>query len=314
MGVRVLWAGVTLAAVTACSSLQAVDSGDDVAAFEWNAEAWRSELLSWRDSREQRLRSPEGYLAISHLLWLEPGRNSVGSGADSALKLGGDDVPHRLGDLVLEGDAVSFELSPGESVRFDDETSPAAGRRELASDTSGAPTRVHVGQRVFWVIERAGRLGIRVRDPQSPVLASFAGTDWFDPQEVWRVDARFVPHAEPKAVDVPNILGSAYDDVTPGVLLFEIDGRQLVLHPTGSGPESLALIFGDASNGDGSYGGGRFLSLPAPDEEGRLVLDFNRAYNPPCAFSPFTTCPLPPASNRLDIAIPAGERSPPEHH
>jgi hypothetical protein len=286
---------------------------------------WQAELLEWRRDREARLASPSGYLALSDLVWLSEGDNTLGSDPESALVLTGDEIPAQVGVLRLGGGSVSFRLTdPAQQadslevnvnplpalVGESDASGHAAGSFLLASDATEGVNRVTLGRRTFWVIDRAGKIGIRVRDPESPVLESFTGTEWFEPDVRWRVRARFVPHAAARQVDVPNILGTVYDDLSPGVLQFEQGGRVYQLQPTGVSKDEMTLIFGDATNGQTTYGGGRFLSVPAPDADGSLWLDFNRAYNPPCAFSPFTTCPLPPDGNRLDVSIPAGERAP----
>lgn len=289
--------------------------------------AWQDSLQAWRVQREERLRSPEGYLGLSDLVWLQPGANSFGADPANALVLGGDDLPARLGVLRRVDGQVTMELDSALSAEDRGRlvVSRPAGEGSadanpgltglgglLASDATGTPTEVTAGRRTFWVIDRAGQLGIRVRDPQSQVLAEFAGMDWYAPDESWRVRARFEPSATPVPVGVPNILGSAYDDVSPGVLHFDHRGRAYTMHPTGADAAHMSLIFGDTTNGDDTYGGGRFLSVPAPEADGTLWLDFNRAYNPPCAFSPYTTCPLPPPGNRLAVAVEAGERTPPE--
>jgi uncharacterized protein (DUF1684 family) len=183
----------------------------------------------------------------------------------------------------------------------------------LRSDAEGEPSRVQLGRFSFWLIDRSGMLGIRVRDPQNSVLAAFDGVDHHAADADWRVPARFLPYATPHEVAMPNVLGSTYQSESPGRLEFEWQGETHTLEPTGSDPAGLFLVFGDATNGKTTYGGGRFLRVPEPDADGRLLLDFNRSYNPPCAFSPFTTCPLPTESNRLPFEVTAGERTPAGH-
>jgi uncharacterized protein (DUF1684 family) len=318
LGVRMAGCALLVLLTGGCATGGPVDAHAD----------WRTGCLEWRAEREEHLRSPDGYLALSNLVWLADGDSCFGADPSCAVVFADDDIPVAVGVLRLANGVVSLDLSgfaPLESVKWLDVDPPPVRISEtgivghsadaylLASDMTGSPNRVTLGRRTFWVIDRAGQIGIRVADPQSPVLESFGGTDWFEPDESWRVRARFEPYSEAVAMDVPNVLGTAYDDESPGVLRFERAGRAYELHPTGSGPESMSLIFGDATNGAVTYGGGRFLGVSAPDADGMVWLDFNRAYNPPCAFSPFTTCPLPPAGNRLELAVTAGERMPPGH-
>ncbi len=296
-----------LATLAACAAPDGGDAARADGAPVAAADAWRAELSSWRAEREAALRSAEGYLALSDLVWLAEGPNAMGADPSCAVVLADDGLPPHLGVLHLEDGVVTLR-SPSPVLRLDGE--PIVGPRALSSDADGAPDRLEAGRRTVWIVERAGQVGVRVRDPESPVLAAFAGTSWYAPDPRWRVPARFVPHDAPRPVDVPNILGSTYDDVSLGVVRLELDGAPVTLTATGADAASMFVIFGDATNGDTTYGGGRVLDLPAPGPDGALELDFNRAYNLPCAFTPYTTCPMPPAGNRLAVAVEAGERVP----
>lgn len=287
--------------------------------------SWQAGLLEWREAREASLVDPAGYLALSDLVWLSEGDNTFGSDPEGTLVFTGDEIPDRLGVLRLSGGRVGLRWDDSPQglqlnvtpfpalVDEGDELGHVAGSFLLTSDAGEEVNRVTVGRRTFWVIDRAGKIGVRVRDPESEVLGNFRGAEWFEPDASWRVRARFIPHAEVRQVEVPNILGTSYDDLSPGVLQFERGGQTYQLQPTGVSQDEMMLIFGDSTNGRTTYGGGRFLKVPPPDRGGELWLDFNRAYNPPCAFSPFTTCPLPPEGNRLDVRVPAGERAPPSY-
>ena len=281
-----------------------------------SAEAgWLEDLNAWRAGREERLHSPEGYLALSGLHWLGEGPQTFGASPDCDLPLAvaagaADAVPAVAGELEVVDGGVQLTARPDAALRLqvDGEPLRSADRRALLrTDAGGDPSRVTLGPLTFWVVDRAGRLGVRVRDPGSHVLADFDGTSWFAPDPSWRVEARYEPYAAPRAVGTPNILGTTYDAQVPGALVFERDGR-IELLPTGADAGSLSLMFGDATNGRDSYAGGRFLAVPAPDADGLVVLDFNRSYNPPCAFTPYTTCPLPLPENVLDLEVAAGER------
>ena len=260
-------------------------------------------LDAWRARRDERLAAPDGYLALVALAWLQTGDQVVGAGPDADVPLPPELLPPgvtRVGVLSVSGppDAreVRFRAEPGAGVRADGQPLDAgAGAAEpLRLSWAGETTELSVGAVSFWVIERVGQLGVRARSPRSPLRAAFRGNAVHPASGAWRLPARFVAHAEARPYAIPNIPGSAFDDSSPGVLEFVHDGATHRLHPTGDPATGLSLIFGDASNGSTTYGGGRFLTVPPPDEHGLTWLDFNRAYNPPCAYSPYTTCPLPP--------------------
>lgn len=277
----------------------AVAWSDDVA---WpDAAAWRADLAEWTSRREARLASPDGYLALSGLFWIEPGRHSLGSdaGNDFVLPAG---TPARFGVLEREDDVVTWHPADGDD-------GPGAAPILLLSDADeGGPTRLSAGTARCWVIRRGARLGLRVSDPASPVLAAYSGTERFAPDARFVVSARFVHEPVPRAVLVPTIHGDLVPDEIHGRLEFELLGRRCVLLPTGDPARGLSLLFADGTNDAATYAGGRFLTVPPLAADGRTTLDFNRAYNPPCVFTDFATCPLPPADNRLDLAVTAGEK------
>lgn len=318
---------IMLAVLVSCE--EPVDETVSAAALRGEVEAWRAERLA-------ALTADDGWLTVVELAWLEPGENRVGSGPDAAVVLPAEKAPPAVGSFVLEGDAVTFQAAPGVSgVEVIEPGTPAApaepadsesgeaaaapaplepgplapGRTiRVATGAGGAPTVLGLGGLRFFVIERSGRFGIRVKDPDSPARRGFEGLDYFPVDPDWRVEARFVPHAEPKTVPVPNVIGTVYDEPSPGVAEFQIDGETHRLDVIGEAYEGeMFFVFGDATNGKGTYGGGRFLYAPVPGDDGRMVLDFNRAYNPPCAFTAFATCPLPPPGNDLPVAVEAGE-------
>jgi uncharacterized protein (DUF1684 family) len=161
--------------------------------------------------------------------------------------------------------------------------------------------------RIRVVIKRGDRLGVRVKDKQSPALAGFHGLDNYPVEPSWRVEARFEPYSPPKEVPIPNVLGQVTPSPSPGAVVFDWQGKTYRLDALGSVEEGLSLIFADQTNGKETYGAGRFLET-GPPKDGKVVVDFNRAYNPPCAFTAFATCPLPPAQNRLALRVEAGEK------
>jgi uncharacterized protein len=279
------------------------------AGLGWAAEAaYEAEQREWRERREQRLRSDDGWLTVAGLYWLEEGANRLGTATDGEVVLPAGSAPERVGVLQKRADAVTLSLEEGVEATVGGQ--PVAGELEMRPDTSGEPTVLELGTRLrMHVIEREGRLGVRLKDLESEMRKGFEGLSWFPVAGQWRVEARWEPYDPPKTVKIPNVIGYVSDMKSPGAAVFTVGGEEMRLEPVleGEGATDLFFIFADATNGAGTYPAGRFLYTALP-EEGRLVLDFNRAYNPPCAFTPFATCPLPPRQNRLAVRIEAGEK------
>ena len=269
--------------------------------------AYRAEVEEWRADRLEKLTAEDGWLTLTGLYWLTPGENRFGSASDSAVVLPDPSVPEIAGLLVFGPDnTVAAHAEPGSGVQINGEPLSTAS---LRSDAEGAPDIITAGRISFYIIERGGRMGARVKDPQSAARAEFAGIEHFPVDQEYRLTARFEPYEAPREVAIPTVLGQDTSMVATGLLRFTIDGREQTLEPYVGSPEDerLFLIFRDATSGDSTYGAGRFLSADAPGEDGTTVLDFNRAYNPPCAFTPYATCPLPPPQNMLEAPIEAGE-------
>lgn len=278
------------------------------------ADPWRQELEEWRRERTASLRDEDGWLTLVGLFWLKEGENRFGTAADNEVVLprpAAGTVPERAGSFRVEGGKVTLAAAPSAGI-----TRGGAPVTSLAlvPDTAGEPTTLELGSLRFHVVERGGRLGVRVRDRKSPALAAFHGVDSFPSDPSWRVEARFERYDPPKPVPVPNVLGQVEEQPSPGAVVFERDGKTHSLDALPGGEDgSLFLIFADATNGDETYGAGRFLAA-GPPRDGRVVVDFNRAYNPPCAFTAFATCPLPPRQNRLALRVEAGEKAFGSHH
>jgi len=180
---------------------------------------------------------------------------------------------------------------------------------DLTSSGFRRPTAVQLGSLRWFVIERADRIGIRLRDTANPAIAAFDGIEMFPISLDWRIPARFDRYDPPQMIRIPNIIGTVSVQPSPGAVVFEVDGEELRIDVTGDPEgERFSIVFGDRTNANETYGGGRFLTVNAPDERDRMFIDFNRATNPPCAFTAFATCPLPPRQNQLSVRIEAGER------
>jgi uncharacterized protein len=248
----------------------------------------------------------DGWLTLSGLFWLQPGRNTFGSDSPARIVLRGRSVPPIAGAIVLENGRTRLEPSPGVALTLDGR--PAVPS-DLRSDESGDPTVLRIGTFSFFVVRRGEKLGVRVRDTDSPVRKNFKGLEYFPIDSGWKVAARFEPYIPQKHLAIPTVLGFPEDDVSPGVLVFEHGAATYRLDPVfEQGSDELFIIFGDRTNGKETYGAGRFVYAPMP-RDGKTVIDFNKAYNPPCAFTPYATCPLPPPQNRLPIEVRAGEQS-----
>jgi len=263
------------------------------------------EIERWRAQRLARLTAPDGWLSLIGLHWLEPGRNTVGSAADNSIII--EKVPEHLGTIELrENGTTAIELAPGANALIDGEPKMHA---TLQDDRAQHPTRVSFGSANFIVIDRGGRKALRVRDEEAETRTHFAGIEAFPTDPSWRIEARWIPFDAPRALETMNVIGQLESYPAPGKAVFERDGNRHVLLPVieTPGDADLYLMFADGTSGKETYGAGRFL-YTEPPRDGRLVIDFNKAYNPPCVFTPFATCALAPPENRLDLRITAGEK------
>lgn len=266
---------------------------------------------AWRATRALSIGGTNGWAALAGLHWLAEGTHSVGSGPANAVRLPPGSAPERVGTLTRTGSAVRFEAAPGVDVRLRGVPVTAA---DLKSDAQGKADELAVGRVQFWLLERGERRAIRVRDPESPERRAFRGipTAPFAPR--WAIRARLEPASPPRRVRIDDVTGGSTTEEVAGTLVFAIDGRQHRLEALlDREAGDLWVLFGDATSGRTTYGSGRFLHAPMPDRDGWTTLDFNRAYNPPCAFTRFATCPLPPRPNWLPVAVPVGELAPAGH-
>ena len=265
----------------------------------------QANVLAWRQQRFASLTGDSGWLTLAGLFWLNDGGNSFGSGSGNDLVLNNAALADTAGSFDLEGGAVTFSAQPDGGVTLNGQQFDTVA---LKSDAGGDPTVLASGTLRFFVIERAGKLGVRVRDLNNPRRLEFRGLQYFPISTQWVVNARFLPYPPGKRIRIINILGMEEDDVSPGAVVFTRNGRTFRLDTVleSSGDQELFIMLADATSGTETYGGGRFLYVPLP--VGNTVqLDFNKAFNPPCALSDFATCPLPPPQNRLPLRITAGE-------
>ena len=269
--------------------------------------AFQKTEQEWRDGRVKRLTSPNGWLTLVGLDWLQPGENVFGSDPDCAVPLPAGKAPKRAGVLVLESGVVRIKPEPGAGLMLNGKPLEAG---VLADDTAEKTDVVTLGDVSFYVIKRGDRFGVRVKDSQSPVRAHFKGIDYFPMDPKWIVTGEFVPYDAPKSVPIPTVLGTTETMQAPGLVKLTIDGKAVTLEPVVEDPDHpmLWFIFKDLTSAKETYGGGRFLYADMP-KDGKVSVDFNQAYNPPCAFTPYATCPLPPRQNWLPVRVTAGEKT-----
>ena len=269
--------------------------------------AYRADIEKWRADRIAHLTAEDGWLTVVGLSWLKEGDNSVGADPSNPVVLPAGKSPAVLGRIRVAAGKAHLDVAAGVDVTHD---GSKVRSLDLASDESGKPTVLHHGTLSFYLIRRGEKLGVRVKDSASPARKAFRGIGSFPVAAAWRVAARFEPYPAGRTIPIPNVLGNVTREPSPGALVFSIGGREYRLDAVAEqGEDDLFLIFGDSTNGTTTYGAGRFLYAPRAGRDGRTVVDFNKAYNPPCAFTPFATCPLPPPQNRLPIAVEAGEKS-----
>jgi hypothetical protein len=250
------------------------------------ASTYQTEIAQWRQKREAALKADGGWLTVAGLFWLREGSNRFGSAAENEIVL--PDGPAQAGTFELHHGKITAGTPP----------------REIKPDSADV---LKVGRLSLFAIRRGDRFGIRLKDPESEYRRSFHGLEYFPADEAYRVTARFV--AEPKKIPILNVLGQTEESECPGYAVFRLAGQELRLYPIleEPGAKELFYIFKDQTSGKETYGAGRFLYSGMP-QDGKVVLDFNKAYNPPCSFTPYATCPLPPPENRLPVRVEAGEK------
>jgi uncharacterized protein (DUF1684 family) len=257
----------------------------------------------WRSDEEADLKKETGWLTVAGLFWLKDGINTVGAGPDFDVRLTDKFKKGKFGEINFKNGVAALKVESGVEAQSDGKS---ISTLDLVSDEKGKPTEIRTGSQTFFLIRREDRFGIRLKDSKSKARLAFKGQHWFPIDESYRVTARFEALPEPKEVMIPNVLGGHFKMKSPGILKFTLKGKECSLQPVEE-DGSLFIIFGDGSNRSETYKSGRFLHADKP-VNGAAVLDFNKAENPPCAFTPFATCPLPPPQNNLDVEIKAGEK------
>ena len=268
--------------------------------------AFEQAQQQWRMQRYQTLTAADGWTTLVGLHWLEHKAHYIGRGPGSGIRLAVG--PEKLGMVSRQGDRWSF--TPERGVALTAGERPVTGRIAFNSDRDPEPTRIAFdeGRGQLSLLQRGTRFALRIKHADAATRSGFAGLDYWPGGPDWQVRARFLPHPAGRTLPIVDITGLTTAMPNAGAVEFQRDGRTLRMEAIGEPGAPLFLIFADRTSGHGSYPAGRYLETDAPGPDGRVLLDFNHAYNPPCAFTPFATCPLAPPENRLDLRVDAGER------
>ncbi|MFC5580759.1 DUF1684 domain-containing protein [Rhodanobacter terrae] len=274
-----------------------------------DTDRYKQSIEQWRTGRLERLTAPDGWLSLIGLEWLKHGPNRIGSAADNdiVLKAG----PAHLGVATLGSTGeVHLVLAHDSGALVDGKPMHEATLIDDVKASDGMQTTVSFGTASFYVIDRDGRKGLRLKDSDAPSRKHFLGIDSFPIDPSWRIEATWVPAAPGETLEMGTVIGTIDKYPVPGRLEFDRDGKRFEILPVIEvpGDKQYFVVFADRTSGKETYGAARFLYVDPP-EDGKVVLDFNKAYNPPCAFTPFATCPLAPPENRLDLRVTAGEKN-----
>jgi uncharacterized protein (DUF1684 family) len=263
---------------------------------------YSEEINQWRSERLARLKSKNGWLNLEGIYWLKNGMNTFGSDSSNMIVFP-PGAPTFIGEIELKGDSV-YLRNTFRPVLID---SVEATHARLNDDVSGKPDLMTLDSYAWLIIKRGSRYAIRLRDYNSPLIDSLDNIPCFETDESYKITADFIPYPKPEKHKVQTILGTEEESLVPGELHFRLRGRKRIIYPF-EGDGSLFLVFGDKTNGNETYPAGRFLYTDLPDKDNHVIIDFNKAYNPPCAFTPYATCPLPIKKNIIPARIAAGEK------
>jgi uncharacterized protein len=263
---------------------------------------YQQSVENWRQSYEAKLKADDGWLTVSALLWLHEGENSFGSDSNNAIVLPYSYVPAKAGYFDFHAGKTVIHVNPGVPITL---AGKPVESMELRPDST--EDRLNIGDLTFFVHASGKRYAIRVKDKNSQLRKDFKGLHWFPVNEAYRFNARFVAYPKPREVEITNLLGDRGPAYFPGYIAFMLGGKEYRLDAEDNGSGGLSIVFRDLTSKKDTYQAARFLDADPP-KDGHVEIDFNKAYNPPCAYNPYATCPLPSARNRLQVEIPAGEK------
>lgn len=273
-------------------------------AIAQNQKNFREDMAEWKQERIAALTAPDGWLNLTGLYWLNPGKNRFGNDASNELVYQHRDMPKQAGYFVFENQQVNWVSNAGVQTKIKDSLIKKA---LLFESGRNAAVQMGLGNLRWSIIQREDKIGVRLRDLSAPILKKFKGCERFKDDSSWRLKAKFEASVTGRLL-ITNVLGQTNAQSSPGKLIFTIAGKEYQLDALNE-EEQLFILFGDATSGKETYPAGRFLYANQPDADGNTIIDFNKAFNPPCAFTKYATCPLPPKQNILPIAITAGEKN-----
>jgi uncharacterized protein len=262
-------------------------------------DAYVAQVQQYRQQREAALKADDGWLTVTGLFWLREGANHIGSDPSNDVLLPDQSAPGAVGTLTIQGDAAAFGAAPQAHVTL--------GGKPVTNTAirANGPDALAVNRLKLLLLKRGTRYAIRLKDNDAQQRRNFVGLSWYPIKEDWQIEAKFVAFPSPSKLVLDNIIGDQEEVESPGYVVFERDGKEYKLQASSSG-KGLFIVFRDQTSGKETYGSSRFLYTSKP-ENGKVMLDFNEAINPPCAFTAYATCPIAPPQNRLTIGIPAGE-------
>ena len=263
------------------------------------------EINDWDNRREANLRKETGWLNLVGLHWLNEGENTFGSDKSNDIVFPENKADAFLGKIIKSDSVITIVVNDGVSITNDGHL---VTKMEMKADITGERTILNHNSLRWFIIKRGDRYGIRLRDLEAELVKNFEGIDRFPINEDWKITAKYEKFDTPQKIMIPTILGTIEEDVTPGKLNFTVSGKEYSLQPTTAG-SGFFIVFADLTSGEESYGAGRFLYAEGPDSNNNVILDFNKSYNPPCAFTKYATCPLPADENKIRVRITAGEKN-----
>lgn len=268
-------------------------------------QAYQKEIDAWHSKRIENVSAPNGWLNLVGLYWLEPGINTFGSSAKNQIAFPEGKIAAEAGYFLVNGSQVDIYVRDGVNITAEGK----AVTRQTIYIADSTPVVLASGSLRWNIIKRDDKLGIRLRDDESITQKKFAGIERYPIDPQYKVEATFVKADSSRTIDVTNVLGQTRAQRSPGTLVFELQGNEHRLDVLEGGKDEFFIIIADETSGKETYGGGRFIYVKHPDANNKVILDFNKAYNTPCVFTPYATCPLPPHQNVLTIAIKAGEKN-----
>ena len=272
-----------------------------------DAASHANEIQNWQRTRLASLTKDDGWLTLIGLFWLDEGENKFGSDTGNPVVLPKEKAPAVAGSLWLEQGRVKLTVRAGIEITADGKAVTALDLKD--DNAEGGPTILKLGSLLMNIVRRGERIGVRVKDTESRSRREFNGLEYYPIDTKWRLEARFEPYQPPKMISITNVLSMTDDEISPGALAFEVNGKTYRLDPIlEKGETDLFVMIADETTGPETYGAGRYIYVSPPDASGKVVLDFNKAYSPPCAFTNYATCPLPPRQNHLPFRVDAGEK------